>query len=79
MTIKDLLIQEIETLPDLLIAEVLDFVRDLKTKQTQKSEFLTVAQTTYLSPSQLSSSDLPDYPLQGKEPYRYDDPFAPAN
>ncbi len=37
MTIKELLLQEIESSPDLLLEETLDFLRFLKTKQT-KSE-----------------------------------------
>lgn len=78
MTIKDLLIQEIETLPDPLVVEVLDFLRNLKTKQTKTSESLSVIQTVHSSSPQLNSSALSDYSLQGKEPYHYDDPFAPA-
>ena len=35
MTIKELLLQEIESAPESLIAETLDFLRFLKTKPTQ--------------------------------------------
>ncbi|MBE9063085.1 DUF2281 domain-containing protein [cf. Phormidesmis sp. LEGE 11477] len=70
MTLKELLIQEIDSLPDSLTAEVLNFLRTLKTKQAQKS-----SSTKDATASQTESLD---YPLQGKEPYRYDDPFSPA-
>jgi hypothetical protein len=36
MTIKELLIQEIESAPDFLLAEMLDFLRFLKTQQSQE-------------------------------------------
>ena len=70
MTPKELLLQEIDSLPDSLTAEVLHFLRTLKTEQTQKhssAETITAFQP-----------DSSKYPLQGKEPYRYDDPFGPA-
>lgn len=74
MTLKDLLIQELDNVSDPLIVEVLDFLRFLKTKQTQDSPALTEARARLAAETPLLSS----YPLQGKEPYRYDDPFAPA-
>ena len=74
MTLKDLLIQELDNVSDPLIVEVLDFLRFLKTKQTQDSQALTEARARLTAETPLLSS----YPLQGKEPYRYDDPFAPA-
>ena len=37
MTLKDFLIQELDNVSDPLIAEVLDFLRFLKTKHTQDS------------------------------------------
>ena len=78
MTLKDLLIQELDNVSDPLIVEVLDFLRFLKTKQTQDSQALIEARASLISASQLEPSSLSGYPLQGKEPYRYDDPFAPA-
>lgn len=71
MTLKDLLIQELDNVSDPLIVEVLDFLRFLKTKHTQDSPILTAARTSL-------AAETPSYPLQGKEPYRYDDPFAPT-
>lgn len=71
MTLKDLLIQELDNVSEPLIVEVLDFLRFLKTKQTQDSPALTAARASLVT-------EMPSYPLQGKEPYRYDDPFAPA-
>ncbi|QLE56591.1 DUF2281 domain-containing protein [Nostoc sp. TCL26-01] len=35
MTIKELLLLEIESTPDTILAETLDFIRFLKTKETQ--------------------------------------------
>jgi hypothetical protein len=77
MTIKDLLIQELDNVSDPLIVEVLDFLRFLKTKQADSQSLLS-ARPNLTSAFPLDSSPLPGYPLQGKEPYRYDDPFAPA-
>ena len=79
MTLKDLLIQELDNVSDPLIVEVLDFLRFLKTKQTQNSQAFTEGYTSLVSASnETESSPLSSHPLQGKEPYRYDDPFAPA-
>jgi hypothetical protein len=50
----------------------------LKTKQAQGSQALADARASLSSPSQLEPSPLSGHPLQGKEPYRYDDPFASA-
>ena len=77
MTLKELLLQELDNVPDPLIVEVLDFLRFLKTKQIQDSQALVEARAS-LDLTQSQSSPLSGYPLQGKEPYRYDDPFAPA-
>ncbi|WP_448270526.1 DUF2281 domain-containing protein [Nostoc sp. DSM 114159] len=38
MTIKELLLQEIESTPDTILAETLDFIRFLKTKETQQTQ-----------------------------------------
>ena len=75
MTLKDLLIQELDNVADPLIIEVLDFLRFLKTKQTQDCLNLIENRTRLAS---TGSSTLLDYPLQGQEPYCYEDPFAPA-
>lgn len=40
MTLKDLLIQELDNVPDPLIMEVLDFLRFLKAKQEEDEEDL---------------------------------------
>ena len=71
MTLKDSLIEELDNVSDPLIVEVLDFLRFLKAKQTQDSPAITEARAKLVT-------ETPSYPLQGKEPYRYDDPFAPA-
>ncbi|NJM61307.1 MAG: hypothetical protein HC849_15650 [Oscillatoriales cyanobacterium RU_3_3] len=78
MTLKELLIQELDNVSDPLIVEVLDFLRFLKTKQTQDSQAIIEARANLTSVSQHESSPLSGYPLQGKEPYRYENPFAPA-
>jgi hypothetical protein len=68
---KDLLIQELDTVSEPLIVELLDFLRFLKTKQTQDGSTLAEAGTRQVA-------EASNHPLQGKEPYRYDDPFTPA-
>ncbi|MBI4781844.1 MAG: hypothetical protein HY785_11055 [Oscillatoriophycideae cyanobacterium NC_groundwater_1537_Pr4_S-0.65um_50_18] len=76
MTLKDLLIQELDNVSDPLIVEVLDFLRFLKAKQAQDSAVLQVDRASLSSASQPEQP--PSYSLQGKQPYCYDDPFAPA-
>lgn len=71
MSLKDLLIQELDNVSDPLIVEVLDFLRFLKTKHTQDGPALTAARTNL-------ATETSSYPLQGTEPYCYEDPFAPA-
>ena len=71
MTLKDLLIQELDNVSDPLIVEVLDFLRFLKTKHTKDSPALAAARTNLVA-------ERSSYPLQGTEPYRYEDPFASA-
>jgi hypothetical protein len=78
MTHKEQLIQELDNIPDPLIVEVLDFLLFLKTKQTQGSQTVADAPTNPTPSSQSEPSPSPNYPLQGKQPYRYDDPFASA-
>jgi hypothetical protein len=46
MTIKELLLQEIESTPDTILAETLDFLRLLKTKETQTQPVSEVADST---------------------------------
>ncbi|WP_315784040.1 DUF2281 domain-containing protein [Fischerella sp. JS2] len=46
MTIKQQLLQEIESTPDTILAETLDFLRFLKTKETQTRTFLEAESIT---------------------------------
>ena len=70
MTPKDLLIRELDNVSDPLITEVLDFLCFLKTKYSQEQTVLaTTSASTPERDTALSS---------GQQPYRYDDPFAPA-
>ena len=70
MTPKDLLIRELDTVSDSLITEVLDFLCFLKAKYPQEHPVLATA---------TESTPEPDTALAlGQQPYRYDDPFAPA-
>jgi hypothetical protein len=78
MTLKELLIQELDNVSDPLIVEVLDFLRFLKTKRIQDSPALVEARASLSQLSQPEPTLLRSYPLQGKQPYRYDDPFDPA-
>ena len=71
MTPKDLLIRELETVSDPLITEVLDFLCFLKAKYPQGQPVLATAPA--------STTPEPNAALaSGQQPYRYDDPFAPA-
>jgi len=46
VTIKDLLLQEIESTPDIILAETLDFLRFLKTKDLQVQTQPEVVEST---------------------------------
>ncbi|MEH2380787.1 MAG: DUF2281 domain-containing protein [Nostoc sp.] len=46
MTIKELLLQEIESTSDPILTETLDFLRFLKTKETQTQPVSSVADST---------------------------------
>ena len=78
MTLKELLIHELDSIPDLLIAQVLDFLHFLKAKQAQDNQPPVNTRTNLNSVPQTELSLQPNYPLQGTQPYRYEDPFAPA-
>ncbi|MGJ5672079.1 MAG: DUF2281 domain-containing protein [Nostochopsis sp.] len=49
MTIKELLLQEIESTPDTILAETLDFLRFLKTKETQTHALTEAESTTHIA------------------------------
>ena len=51
MTIKELLLQEIESSSDPLLEETLDFLRFLKTKQMKSEARATMTQTDLEKPS----------------------------
>ncbi|MEA5569367.1 DUF2281 domain-containing protein [Anabaena sp. UHCC 0399] len=55
MTIKEILLQEIESSPESLLEETLDFLRFLKTKQTVKKD----TQSPHIKPETGSSDTLP--------------------
>lgn len=78
MTLKELLIHELDNIPDPLIAEVLDFLHFLKAKQAQANQPPVNTRTNLNSVSPTDLFLQPNYPLQGTQPYRYEDPFAPA-
>lgn len=46
MMTKELILQEIESMPEATLVEVLDFVRSLKTKQVEASPHITVVTPT---------------------------------
>ncbi|MFN6567027.1 DUF2281 domain-containing protein [Dendronalium sp. ChiSLP03b] len=56
MTIKELLLQEIESSPDSLLEETLDFLRFLKTKQTIVKKN---TQSPHIQPETTDSDTLP--------------------
>ena len=76
MTLKELLIQELDNIPDPLIVEVLDFLLFLKNKQSQDGQALAEARSSLISTAQTEAPA--NHPLQGKQPYHYEEPFAPA-
>lgn len=57
MTIKELLIQEIQSTPDSLLEETLDFLRFLKAKETQKNSKSEVAKQKPVTSSDSIDSD----------------------
>ncbi len=59
MTIKKLLLQEIESAPDTLLSETLDFLRFLKTKDTQIDSVTTLDPATPNSPQPLDLEATP--------------------
>lgn len=79
MTPKEILIQELDDTPDSLILEALQFLQFLKSKQAQHKPTAVAVLNAPTSENPANGHPvLSDYPLQGKEPYRYEDPFAPA-
>lgn len=78
MTIKELLLQEIDSTPDTLLAETLDFLRFLKTKQ-KKSEKQSIpteseatATTTPTDLEKESTKEEQDYrPASGRSILRH--------
>ncbi len=58
MTVKKLLLQEIESAPDTLLSETLDFLRFLKTKDTQ-TDLSTLDPATSNSPPSLDLEAAP--------------------
>ncbi|UKP01339.1 DUF2281 domain-containing protein [Nostoc sp. UHCC 0870] len=70
MTIKEILLQEIESSPESLLEETLDFLRFLKTKQTVKKD----TQSPHIKPETGSSDTLPqpeETPIDSSQlPYR---------
>jgi len=81
MTIKELLLQEIESVPDTILAETLDFLRFLKTKQhPEKAEIQSLpteseaAESTEQPHSKHTSTDasqLPYRPASGRSILRH--------
>ncbi|MBW4601139.1 MAG: hypothetical protein KME29_16565 [Calothrix sp. FI2-JRJ7] len=72
MTNKDLLIQEIESLPSELLTEALNSIRNIKATHVQKE----LKPDTNLNSAQKVETNR--YPLHNTQPYRYDDPTEPV-
>ncbi|MBH8562598.1 DUF2281 domain-containing protein [Nostoc sp. CENA67] len=87
MTIKELLLQEIESSSDTILAETLDFLRFIKTKETQTQPKPELVNSTGLSLlehlktiGQWEGDDLQEclelvYATRGKAQFDYDNPF----
>jgi len=77
MTLRELLIQELDNVSDPLIVEVIDFLQILKTRQKKDHLALDQVSADLAFTSLQGDSQVANYRLQG-ERYRYDDPFSPA-
>ncbi|MBW4511385.1 MAG: hypothetical protein KME64_33470 [Scytonematopsis contorta HA4267-MV1] len=73
MTSKELLIQEIESLPSELLTQALDFIRFIKVSHSQKE--LKTDNTS--NSGNVPQSEKNPYPLRGKVLY-YEDPTEPV-
>ena len=81
ITIKELLLQEIESAPDTLLAEMLDFLRFMKTKQHPKkveiqslpteSEVAEFTPKTHTKETSTEASQLPYRPASGRSILRH--------
>ena len=72
MTIKKQLLQEIESTPDTLLAETLDFLRFLKTKQDlEKSEAAESTAPTKLETDSTKNSQQTYRPASGRSILRH--------
>ncbi|MEO0932938.1 MAG: hypothetical protein AAFY21_03995 [Cyanobacteria bacterium J06641_2] len=74
MVDKELLIQEIESLPSELLTEALDFIRFIKINHAKRE--LENDTISNLNTQQKAEKNL--YPLHNTEPYRYDNPTEPV-
>ncbi|MEL6163301.1 MAG: hypothetical protein AAFR37_05920 [Cyanobacteria bacterium J06628_3] len=74
MVDKELLIQEIESLPSELLTEALDFIRFIKINHAKRE--LENDTISNLNTQQQAEKNL--YPLHNTEPYRYDNPTEPV-
>jgi hypothetical protein len=71
---KELLIQEIESLPSELLTQTLDFIRFIKVTHGQRQ--LKTDANSNLNTEEKVKKHL--YPLHDTQPYRYDDPTEPV-
>ncbi len=71
---KELLIQEIESLPSELLTEALDFIRFIKVSHAKRQ--LKDDTGSNFNPQQQTEKKL--YPLHNTQPYNYDNPTEPV-
>ncbi|MDY6897661.1 MAG: hypothetical protein SWZ49_06210 [Cyanobacteriota bacterium] len=71
---KELLIQEIESLPSELLIEALDFIRFIKISHAKRE--LENDTISNLNIQQQAEKNL--YPLHNTQPYNYDNPTEPV-
>jgi hypothetical protein len=74
MSNKELLIQEIESLPLELLTEALDFIRFIKVNHAQRQLGSDINSNSNTKQQAKTNR----YPLQDTQPYRYDDPTEPV-
>jgi hypothetical protein len=78
MVNKELLIQEIESLPSELLNEAFDFIRFIKISHAKRqiTDDANSSLKTQLNAQQQAEKTL--YPLQNTQPYRYENPTEPV-
>ncbi|PAX58315.1 hypothetical protein [Brunnivagina elsteri] len=76
MVNKELLIQEIESLPSELLNEAFDFIRFIKISHAKRQ--ITDDYNSSLKTNAQQQAEKTLYPLHNTQPYRYENPTEPV-